>query len=431
MPSADTIIVGAGQAGLALSRHLTRAGADHVVFERGRVGERWHSERWPSLHLLTPNWLNRLPGAPVPDDPDGFQAAIAFAAGLDGYARSFGAPVREHTPVARVAAAGRGYVAHAGGRAWLARSVVVATGDCQLPAVPPIAAAAPRAIAQLHAVDYRDPAMLAPGAVLVVGAGASGQQIADELVRAGRRVVLAVGSHARMLRRYRGCDTFTWLHRLGKLDEPVEAVADPAAARARHSPALTGARGGEELDLGVLAERGVEIAGRLTGFAAGHARFADDLPTTVARAEGGLRRLLVAVDAHLGSPGDHPAAVDLGPGPRELALDGFGTILWATGYRRAYPWLQVPVLDGAGEIVHDRGATPSPGLYVLGLRFQRRRSSHLIGGVGDDARALADHLIARATTMKACTSVLSTSSSPTSTGRSPSTRTRSGSRSRR
>ncbi|MEA2177889.1 MAG: putative flavoprotein involved in transport [Solirubrobacteraceae bacterium] len=400
MPTTDTVIIGAGQAGLALSRQLSGGGHDHVVLERGRIGERWRSERWPSLRLLTPNWLNRLPGAGWHPEPDGFMPIGAFVGELEAYARSFGAPVRERHPVGRVAPAARGYHVYAGDDVWAARNVVIATGDCDRPAVPAVATVLPPRIVQLHSSEYRTPRDLPDGAVLVVGAGASGQQIADELRRAGRRVVLAAGAHSRMVRRYRGRDSFAWLAMLGKLDERVGDVRDPAAARLARSPALTGARGGEELDLGVLHAEGVEVTGRLLGVAGGRARFADDLPETVARADATLARVLTRIDAYVAAapgladtpPGEPVAPVACGPGARSVDLRGFGAVVWATGYRRAYPWLRVPVLDPRGELVHDRGATSAPGLHVLGLRFQQRRASHLIGGVGVDATDLAERL---------------------------------------
>jgi putative flavoprotein involved in K+ transport len=396
VPAVETLIIGAGQAGLALSRHLSAAGADHVVLERGRIGERWRSERWPSLHLLTPNWLNRLPGVAPPADPDGFQAVGDFADSLEDYARSFDAPVLERCGVRRVERLGGGYRVHAGDGLWDARNVVIATGDCDRPYVPSVAAAVPAWIMQLHTSAYRTAEGLPPGGVLVVGAGASGQQLAAELRGAGRRVLLAAGGHSRMPRRYRGRDCFAWLSVLGRLDDRIEDMPDPCAARASRSPALSGARGGEPLDLAVLQTAGVELAGRLLGFDGGHARFADDLAVRTAEADARLRRLLDRIDAHIGTSGPaFPPPVRCEAAPDRVSLSGFSTILWATGYRHAYPWLRVPVLDARGELIHDRGTVAAPGLHVLGLRFQQRRISHFIGGVGHDAGRLADQLMRR------------------------------------
>ncbi|HEU4977010.1 MAG TPA: NAD(P)/FAD-dependent oxidoreductase [Baekduia sp.] len=398
----DTVVIGAGQAGLALSHHLTAAGHDHVVLERGRVGERWRSERWPSLRLLTPNWLNRLPGAPAPEDADGFQAASGFVADLERYAASFGAPVREQEPVrwvAPVQGAG-GYVVATPRSVFHARHVVIATGDCAVPRVPAAAATVPAGVRSLHAAAYTAPDALPAGPVLVVGAGATGQQLAAELARAGRRVVIAAGGHARMPRRYRGRDAFAWLHAIGALDERIEDHPEPERARRAHSFVLSGADGGTSLDLNVLQDLGVEAAGRLRGFDGGRALLARDLDRTAAAVDERLAELLERFDAAATAaaapvaPPDRPPPLACGPGPATVDVGGFGAVLWATGYGRAYPWLRVPVLDAAGEVVHDRGATGAPGLHVLGLRFQRRRSSHFIGGVGRDAAELAAALVA-------------------------------------
>jgi putative flavoprotein involved in K+ transport len=390
----ETVIVGAGQAGLALSRSLTAAGREHVVLERARIGERWRSERWESLRLLTPNWLNRLPGAPAMGEPDAYLDRRGVIAHLEAYAA--GAPVHEHTTVLRVRRGARGHLVVTDAGDWHARNVVVATGDCDVPRVPAVAADAPFFLHQLHATGYRRPGRLPEGGVLVVGAGPSGQQIAAELRRAGREVVLAAGRHARMPRTYRGRDVFAWLHATGQLDDHVDHVPDPAAARKAPSFPVSGAHGGESLGLERLAELGVTIAGRLEGFAGDHALFGDTLTRDVGDADRRMRRSLALFDAYIAlarldaPPGDPPPAVAIGAGPRRLDLRGrVSTVLWATGYRRSYPWLHEPVLDARGEIVHREGVTPVPGLYALGLRFQRTRRSHFLGGVGEDAALIA------------------------------------------
>jgi putative flavoprotein involved in K+ transport len=403
MPTTETLIVGAGQAGLALSRHLTDAGRDHVLVERDRVGEQWGVRRWPSLVLLTPNWLNRLPGMAPHPDPDGFMPASELAGVLADYARSFGAPVHEHTTVERVVRRGEDYRVDTDGGSWRARHVVIATGAAQLPRVPAVAADVPDGVAQLHASDYRTPAELPAGGVLIVGAGATGQQLAAELRAAGRRVVLAVGGHSRMVRRHRGRDAFAWLAAIGELDRHIDDVRDPVAARRGRSFAITGADGGQDLDLLRLRRAGVELAGRLEGFDGRRARFRDDLPATLADTERSFRRTLGRIDAAIKlrgwsaflPPAQHPEPVLGIDGLRELDLREFGTVLWATGYRRAYPWLHVPVLDRGGDIVHRLGATPAPGLHVLGMRFQVRRSSHFLGRVGRDAAELAARISSR------------------------------------
>jgi putative flavoprotein involved in K+ transport len=397
----ETIIVGAGQAGLALSRSLVAAGREHVVIERGRVGERWRSERWDSLRLLTPNWLNGLPGAAALPDPDGYLDRRGVVDHLEAYAA--GAPVHERTTVLGVRHTRGGHHVQTDAGEWRARNVVIATGDCDVPRIPAVASAAPSFLHQLHASRYRRPAQLPEGGVLVVGAGPSGQQIAAELRRAGRDVVLAAGRHARMPRNYRGRDVFAWLHATGQLDDHVDHVPDVAAARRAPSFPVSGARGGESLGLDGLSALGVAVTGRLEGFSGGHARFADSLGRDAADADRRLARSLALFDAYVAlchvdaAPADPPPAVALGAGPRRLDLRGrVSTVLWATGYRRAYPWLRVPVLDGGGELVHRQGVTAAPGLFALGLRFQRTRRSHFIGGVGGDAAQIARAIARRA-----------------------------------
>lgn len=391
----ETVIIGAGQAGLALSHHLTAAGHEHVVLERGRVGERWRSERWDSLRLLTPNWLNRLPGAAPFVDPDDYLDREGVIAYLEAYAA--GAPVREGTTVQRVRRKSDGYRVTTDRGVWRAANVVIASGDCDVPRIPAVAAGAPVFLHSVHAAGYRRPEQLPAGGVLVVGAGPSGQQLAAELRRAGRDVVLAVGRHARMPRTYRGRDIFVWLDATGQLDAHADDVRDLAAAR--RAPSLPVSGSGESLGLDSLAALGVLVTGRLEGFAGRHALFASNLEHEVREADRRMGRVLAKIDAHIertgarAEPADRPPPVALGPAPGRLDLDGVGTVLWATGYTRAYPWLEVPVLDRGGELVHREGVTPSPGLFALGLRFQRIRKSHFLGGVGEDAARIADAIV--------------------------------------
>ena len=356
-----TVVIGGGQAGLALSRFLTAAGEDHVVVERGRVGERWRSERWPSLRLLSPNWLNRLPGEGPHDDHDGFLAASTFAEGLERYAGSFGAPVIEGTTVVAVEAAPGGYRVTTDRGAWSARKVVIATGDSADASIPPITAAVPAGVSSLHASHYRSAEQLPAGGVLVVGAGPSGQQLALELVRAGREVTIAVGRHGRMPRRYRGSDIWRWLVALGHAKQKVEEMQDLEAARRSPSLPLSGSRGGENLDLNVLQAAGVRVTGRLLGFAGRHAIFGDGLAQDVEDAERRMRQMLERIDRFIGGtdvlPSQRVAPVELSTSPRNLDTRLLGTVVWATGYRRSYPWLKVPGLDDRGEII-SAGASP-------------------------------------------------------------------------
>ncbi len=401
MTTVETLIIGAGQAGLALSRLLAEAGHDHVLLERGVIGERWRSERWDSLALLTPNWANRLPLDDAPAQPDAYMSRAEFAATLDRYARSFGAPVHERTTVTGVERAGGGFHVGTARGGWRARNVVLATGDGAAPAVPSFAPSAPEGIEQLHASRYRAPERLAPGGVLVVGSGPSGHQIADELARAGRRVVFAAGRHERIVRRYRGRDIWAWLDALGDLSR--SRPADELSSRARHPrPALPldGRRGGRTLDLGVLAAAGVRITGRLEGFAGTHALLGGTLDANIADADERLRCLLRRIDDHIASrrdadgfpPPERIAPLLLAAPPRaiDLARERIATIVWATGHRRHFPYLRVPAaMTEDGDVSHDRGRTAVPGLYVLGMRWQSRMTSHSIGGVGHDAAALA------------------------------------------
>ena len=392
-----TVIIGGGQAGLSLSARLTASGHPHVVLERGRIGERWRSERWDSLRMLTPNWLNRLHGAPSHADRDGFLARHEFVSYLEQYASSFEMPVRQGVEVRSVERRRGRFRVRADRGEWIASQVVVATGDSGVPYRPSDASHVAPHVIQLDAAWYRNPDQLPAGSVLVVGAGPSGLQIAAELRRAGRKVVLAVGRHARAVRRYRGRDIWHWIARLGDLEDSADDV--PAEARRSPSFALSGQNGGEELDLGTVSSLGVTVAGRLTAVAGASVTFDDNLGKVAAEADDRLFELLARIDAHIESSGDAariPAAepvarVGVGGGPRSLDLRdaGVSTIVWATGYRREYPWLHLPVLDPSGEIVQHHGITSVPGLFALGLRFQSRRISHTIGGVGLDAAAIA------------------------------------------
>jgi putative flavoprotein involved in K+ transport len=404
----DTVVIGAGHAGLATSRLLGDVGVEHVVLDRGRLAERWRSERWDSLRMLTPNWLARLPGWHYTGpDPDGYMSAADLVDYLRRYASAFDAPVEELTDVVSVAATDTGYEVVTDTGTWRADHVVVATGQCGAPVVPPVAAGLDADVHVLHASAYRRPEVLPPGGVLVVGASSSGVQIADELVRAGREVVLSVGRHTRMPRAYRGLDVFSWLERTGRLARTIAQVPDPAAARREPSMQLVGRRPYEDLDLPALAGRGVRLAGRLVQADGARLRFADDLAYTVAQAETRMHRFLDTVDDRirldgltrsvLGRERPAPAApVAVGAPERlDLGCAGIGTVVLATGYRPHHPWLKVPVTDPDGTVHQHRGITPAPGLYVVGQRFQHRRDSGFLDGTRHDARAVVEHLASR------------------------------------
>jgi putative flavoprotein involved in K+ transport len=419
MPHTDTVIIGAGHAGLAMSRCLADRGVPHVVLDRGCVGERWRTARWDNFRLLTPNWLSRLPGRLYTGpDPDGFMSAAEFVEYLTGYARSFDAPVRTRTRVTRVEQAGReqagrgqagaDFAVHTDDGMWSARCVVVATGYHSRAKVPSLADGLSPEIASVTAAGYRCPASLPDGGVLVVGGSASGVQIAHDLAGAGRRVVLAVGAHTRLPRRYRGRDITWWLDRIGAFDRTIDQVPDEDSARSEPSLQLAGVSGGRasaagDLDLGVLRRAGVRPVGRLIALDGGTAGFAGDLRDTVDAAQRRLYRLLGEIDAYAvavpgaatGPPDPPPdITVPYGPSTIDLRVAGISSVVWATGYRPWYPWLKVPVLDAAGRIRHRRGVTDAPGLYAIGLRFQYRRNSTFIDGARHDAAYLADAIAA-------------------------------------
>lgn len=405
MKQADVVVVGGGQAGLAMSRCLGERGIDHVVLERGRVAERWRSERWESLRLLTPRWQARLPGWRYRGaDDDGFMTRSEVIGYLEAYARSFAAPVESGVEVAAIARVGAAYRISTSAGSWRARAVVVATGHCDRPSVPELASGLPDDVVQVVPTRYRSPHQLPEGGALVVGASATGLQLAAEIHRSGRPVTLAVGRHVRLPRSYRGRDIMWWLDAAGILDEAAADVRDLAAARGQPSLQLVGSPERRTLDLGVLREMGVRLVGRAVAAEGGRVLLADDLARSMAAADARLARLLDRLDATVARAGaadlpapEAPRVIHPPPAPTALDLraEEIRSVVWATGYRRSYPWLKVPVLDARGEIRHDGGVTAAPGLYVLGLQFLRRRNSSWIDGVGEDARALTDHLAAR------------------------------------
>lgn len=412
MTTLDTVVVGAGHAGLSVSKLLTDAGRDHVVLDRGRLGERWRTERWDSLHLLTPSWMTRLPSwSYTGPDPDGYLSAGEFVGLLDAYAASFGAPVVEDASVLSIAAAGEAsahrYRVVTSQGTWRARNVVIATGPHGAPHVP-------QALAGLTGTEvitsnsYRNPDQLGRGGVLVVGASASGVQIADELNRAGRDVTLAVGRHTRMPRRYRGLDIFWWLEATGRLARTIDEVADPDAARRETSLQLVGrsdpARAAQDLDLGELHARGVRLVGRLESVTGQLARFRGDLAASIASADAATYRLLDSIDRFVDRVGlaeqlwggSRPRPIEVPEAPERLDLRaaGIDTVLVAAGYRQDHSWLHLPITHTDGSVRQHRGVTPAEGVYVVGQRFQHRRDSGYIDGARHDAHTVVQHLLA-------------------------------------
>lgn len=399
-------MIGAGHAGLAMSRCLAERSIDHVVLERGEVANTWRNERWDSLRLLTPNWQSRLPGFSYSgDDPDGYRTVPEVIRFIEGYAKAISAPVETSTRVTSVRANETGYRVQTDRGDWQCRAVVLASGACNLPDIPAIADAVPLSVDRLSAQLYRNPTQLADGGVLVVGASASGTQIAHELQRSGRQVYLSVGEHIRAPRMYRGKDIQWWMDAAGVHHERYDAIDDIARARRVPSLQLAGTVDRSTLDLNALADIGVRVVGRLAGIANGKAQFAGSLRNMCAMSDLKMNRLLDTFDGWASAHGidgtvapPHrlpPTRVeDSPPLGMDLANGTIRTIIWATGYRPDYAWLELPVLDRKGMVRHDGGVADRPGLYMMGLHFMRRRKSSLIDGAGDDARELSEHLAA-------------------------------------
>ena len=403
----ETVIVGGGHAGLAMNHQLSRRGRAHVVLERGRVAERWRSERWDSLHFQFPNWSLALPGQPYDGpQPEGFSTRDEVVAFVERYCAATAAPVRTGVRVdaIRPAPGTDGFRLETSHGAVIASNVVVATGPYQEPVIPTLASALPPRVTQVHSRAYRNPSELPPGAVLVVGSGASGCQIVEDLLAAGRRVFLSVGRHRRFPRRYRGRDMFWWMDRMGALDQTLEERPD---ARERPNPLVTGVGGGHEIDLRHYAPRGVALLGRLEGIEGAQLRLADDLDAQLARGDEGVVAFTRSVDAYVARTGlvvpEEPGPEPSPPGPaaapiRTVDLDAASItgVIWATGFRRDFAWIRLPVLDERGEPIHRRGVTSCPGLYFLGLPWLHTLKSSVLCGVGRDADHLAERIASRA-----------------------------------
>ena len=404
MRSATAIIIGAGHSGLAMSWHLAARSIDHVVLERGEVANSWRTERWDSLRLLTPNWQSRLPGhAYAGEDRDGFMTMSEVVHFLQHYAGLLRAPVMPGVRVTRVRHDGDGYELSTSQGAWRCRQLVIASGACNLASVPPLSDGLPAKVASLTPMQYRRPDLLPDGGVLIVGASASGVQLAREIQAAGRRVVLSVGEHVRMPRTYRGRDIQWWMDAIGAMDLRYDAAENIERARRLPSPQLVGTPERATVDLNSLRQAGVELVGRLAGLRDGRAQFSGSLANVCALADLKMNRLLAGIDAWVTGGGlegqfaaPHRDAPTVVGAETKLSLDliaaGIGTVIWATGYRPDYSWLDVPVLDRHGRIRHDGGVVAAPDMYVMGLPFMRRRKSSFIDGAADDAADLAAHL---------------------------------------
>jgi putative flavoprotein involved in K+ transport len=400
--SIDTLVVGAGQAGVAMSEHLSKLGVPHLVLERDRIAERWRTGRWDSLVANGPAWHDRFPGLQFDDlDPDAFAGKERVADYFEAYARKFNAPIRTGVEVKSVVRnTGRpGFIVETSKGLIEANRVVVATGPFQRPVIPPIA---PKegTIVQIHSAEYRNPQQLPQGAVLVVGAGSSGVQIADELQRAGKKVYLSVGPHDRPPRSYRNRDFCWWLGVLGEWDKEV---ATPG--REHVTIAVSGARGGQTIDFRVLAKQGVTLVGLTKAFNGDVVTFESDIATNLAQGDENYLSLLNAADAYVARNGldlpEEPEARNTLPDPEcvthpilelDLAAAGVTSIVWATGYAVDYSWLNVNALDAKGKPRHQRGVSSEPGVYFLGLPWLSRRGSSFIWGVWHDAKHIADHI---------------------------------------
>jgi len=407
MEQIETVVVGAGQAGLALSYHLNRMGCEHVVLERGCLAERWRSQRWDSLMFQFPNWSIELPGIPYAgDDPEGFSHRSAVQAFIANYAVRTNAPVR---PGVDVLALRRGprddrYVVATAQGDVEARNVVLATGPYQKAVMPDVAASLPGDLAQFHTAEYRNPSELPSGAVLVVGSGASGCQIAEELVEAGRRVFFAVGRHQRMPRRYRGRDAIWWRRELGILDQTVDATPE---AQRTPPPLVTGVRGGYDVDLRRYPQLGITLTGRLVSARDGVAVFAPDLEHNLALGDRTLAEFVRSADNYVRRTGLDalPPDTDVrsvalnprleGPSSIDLLAEGIGTIIWATGYVVDFGWVELPICDAQGVPTHRHGVAACTGIYFIGLPWLRKRKSSFLGGVGEDAEFLAERIVER------------------------------------
>lgn len=403
----DTLIVGGGQAGIAMSAHLGRQNVPHLVLEKARIAESWRSARWDDLVTNGPVWHDRFPDLEFAGDhPDAFVGKDRVAAYIEEYAIRANAPVRtgvEVTSVERIAGAGYFQVETSQGPL-CARRIVAATGAFQHPLIPALVPSdAP--VTQLHSADYRNPDQLPDGAVMVVGAGSSGAQIADELNRAGRKVFLSVGPHDRPPRRYRNRDFVWWLGVLGLWD-----LAAPTPGTEHVTIAVSGAYGGRTMDFRRLAAEGVTLTGRTTRFADGCLHFADDLHKNLAAGDANHAAMLDAADAYVARTGldlpEDPEERRRWPDPDcltnpraalDLGKEGVATIIWATGFLRDFGWLKVDTFDAQGAPIHQRGVAKEPGVYFLGLPWQSRRGSSFLWGVWHDARHVADQIVIQRT----------------------------------
>lgn len=411
----DVVVIGGGQAGLGIGHYLREAGSEFIIFERGRVGETWRSQRWDSFAVNTPNWTNGLPGYPYDgEEPDGFSHRDELVGYFEDYASKFGLPVVEGMTVTGVDADGDAFrvtCEDAAGAVTTvtAANIVVASGMMQAPKIPEIRERFPQSLTQLHTSDYRSPEALPPGAVVVIGAGQSGCQVAMDLIRADREVYLCTSRVARVRRRYRQRDSVEWLDETGFWNVPVGMLPDPAMEFAAQPQVSGVGRYGSTLSLQSMARDGVHLMGRLCDVEDGVLRTDDSLAENIAFADArsaDIKRMIEDWIASNGlnagdiedDPNDEPAGPEVAEsGTTELDLReaGVGSVIWCTGFTADFDWLHVPVTDESGRPIHGRGISPVPGVYFLGFPWLHSRKSGIIHGIEEDARFIAEAIAAQ------------------------------------
>jgi putative flavoprotein involved in K+ transport len=396
-------VIGGSQAGLSMSYYLSVNNINHVVFEKNRIAHSWRTQRWDSFCLVTPNWQCKLPGYDYPgNDPDGFMVRDDIVAYVESYARRIRAPLKEGTGVTMLTRAGNGFRLETTDGAYTADAVVLAVGGYHQPNIPRLAERLPPSILQLHSSTYRNSRQLPPGEVLVVGSGQSGCQIAEDLHLDGRKTHMVVGSAPRCPRGYRGKDAVDWLADLGQYDLPVDQHPLREKVRKKANHYLTGRDGGRDTDLRKFAQEGMQLHGRLTDFADGTLRFADDLEKNLDAADASYNNICAMIDKYIEAkkipaPDGHRYAATWRPESPVTELDpiaqGITSVIWSTGFRADWPWVDLPIFDGAGYPTHKRGVTSMPGVYVLGLPWLYTWGSGRFVGVGRDAGFLAGRIV--------------------------------------
>jgi len=401
------LIIGGGQAGLSISYLLKEQGIGHLILEKNRLGEAWRSQRWDSFCLVTPNWQCTLPGFPYQGtDPDGFMPRDDIVRYLEAYAASFQPPLLEGVRVLRTTRTPSGtFIVETSHGSYTAGQIVVATGGYHTATVPAISQRFPDAIFQLHSSAYKSPDQLPPGPVLIVGTGQSGCQIAEDLHLAGRGVHLCVGGAPRTARRYRGRDVVAWLHDMGYYEKPIHEHPQKERVRAKANHYVTGRDGGRDIDLRRFATEGMQLYGRLRAVTGSTLTFSPDLAQNLNHADSVSESIKDTIDQYISShaieapAGSRYQALWHPPVPETTTLDwsnaGIRSVIWSMGFRTNYQWLEIPVFDGKGYPAHQRGITPIPGLYFLGLPWQHTWGSGRFSGVAADARHLMETITAR------------------------------------